>query len=590
MLDPRIYRMGLVPIVLAVIVLAFSLTDQPGPLSTTLAPDAYSGSAAFGTLTQLSANYPSRLPGSAGDDALAGYVASDLRKQGFEVSTQAFTARTAVGTRQLKNVVGLRAGQQNGSIVVVSHRDALSSPDPAGLSGTATMLELASVLNGETLQHTVILASTSGSDGAAGAAALARSLPQPVSAVIVLGDLSGSVVHEPVVVPWSDGQKLAPPVLRNTLAAALGSQTGLPAGSSGLLAQLAHLAFPVSPTEQTPFADQGEPAVLVSLAGERAPRPDEHVSPISMTTMGRTVLQAVSALDGGSAIPPPSSYLSLSGKSIPAWAIRLLALALIVPVLMATIDGFARARRRGSSVLRWLGWVLSAALPFVLAALLVLFSRAVGWIAAAPPGPLGASAIRLHGAEVALLGGLLVVIIGGLLGLPRGVGALVGVRSTGGQRSAPGPGAAAAVLLLLCTVALAVWVSNPFAAILLVPALHLWIWVVVPDVRLPGPAVVVLLLGGLALPALVAFEYAQTLGLGPVTAAWSWVLLIAGGGVGLLTAIEWSVFLGCVVSVIVIAIRAAGQDRPEPVPVTIRGPVSYAGPGSLGGTESALHR
>ncbi len=182
------------------------------------------------------------------------------------------------------------------------------------------------------------------------------------------------------------------------------------------------------------------------------------------------------------------------------------------------------------------------------------------------------------------------MIIGGLLGLPRGVGALLGVRSTDGQRSAPGPGAAAAVLLLLCTVALAVWVSNPFAAILLVPALHLWIWVVVPDVRLPGPAVVVLLLAGLALPALVAFEYAQTLGLGPVAAAWSWVLLIAGGGVGLLTAIEWSVFLGCVISVIVIAIRSAGQDRPEPVPVTIRGPVSYAGPGSLGGTESALHR
>ncbi len=61
--------MGLVPIVLAAIVLAFSLTGQPGPLGTSLAPQAYSGSAAFGTLNFLARNYPDRQPGSSGDDA-----------------------------------------------------------------------------------------------------------------------------------------------------------------------------------------------------------------------------------------------------------------------------------------------------------------------------------------------------------------------------------------------------------------------------------------------------------------------------------------------------------------------------------------
>jgi hypothetical protein len=590
MLDPRIYRMGLIPIVLAVIVLAFSLTGQQGPLSTTLAPDAYSGSAAFGKLSWLARQYPYRHPGSSGDRHLAGFVASALRSAGFQVWANSFEARTAVGTRQLENVVGLRAGQQNGSIVVVSHRDALSTPDPAQLSGTATMLELASVLNGETLQHTVILASTSGSDGAAGAQALARSLPQPVDAAIVLGDMSGTAAHEPIVVPWSGSQQVAPPVLRNTVAAALSAQTGLPAGSSSLLAQLAHLALPMAATEQAPFGVQGEPAVLLSLSGEQAPSPNELPSSVTMTTMGRTLLETISALDGGSAVPAPSSYLSLSGKSIPAWAVRLLVLALIVPVLMATIDGFARARRRGSSILRWLGWVLSAALPFALAGLLVLFARAVNWIAAAPPGPLGAPAIRLHSGEFALLGGVAVVIVGGLFGFRRGIAALAGRRRKGKAAPAEGPGAAAAVLLALCAVVVAVWFSNPFAAILLVPALHLWMWVVVPDVRLPAPAAAVLLLAGLALPALVALEYATVLGLGPLSAAWSWILLIAGGGLGFLYVLESSVFLGCVISVIAIAIRAAGKDRPEPVPVTIRGPVTYAGPGSLGGTKSALHR
>ena len=53
MLDPRIYRMGLLPVVLAVIVLAFSLGDQQGALGTNLAPDAYSGGYAYSQLQTM---------------------------------------------------------------------------------------------------------------------------------------------------------------------------------------------------------------------------------------------------------------------------------------------------------------------------------------------------------------------------------------------------------------------------------------------------------------------------------------------------------------------------------------------------------
>ena len=139
-------------------------------------------------------------------------------------------------------------------------------------------------------------------------------------------------------------------------------------------------------------------------------------------------------------------------------------------------------------------------------------------------------------------------------------------------------------------VALAIWFANPFAAALLVPALHLWMWIVVPDVRVPAPAAIVLLLAGLAAPVLVAFYYALTLGLDPIQLGWSWVLLLAGGGVGLITALEWGLVAGCAFSVVAIAARAARQPQPAEVPVTIRGPATYAGPGSLGGTKSALRR
>jgi hypothetical protein len=48
--------------------------------------------------------------------------------------------------------------------------------------------------------------------------------------------------------------------------------------------------------------------------------------------------------------------------------------------------------------------------------------------------------------------------------------------------------------------------------------------------------------------------------------------------------------LGCLASVVSIAVRLARRGRPEDIPVTVRGPVTYAGPGSLGGTESAIRR
>ena len=59
---------------------------------------------------------------------------------------------------------------------------------------------------------------------------------------------------------------------------------------------------------------------------------------------------------------------------------------------------------------------------------------------------------------------------------------------------------------------------------------------------------------------------------------------LGGGSISLAAALEWSVALGCVVSLAVIGVRAQRQRRPEELPVTIRGPLSYAGPGSLGGT------
>jgi Peptidase family M28 len=597
MLDPRIYRTGLVVVVLAGLVLAFSLGNQSAPLSSSLAPDAFNGQNVYASMTRMAAGDPVRRPGSDGDFALAAQVAKSFRqygqKSGFTVSTDTFSGRTADGERTLENVIAVRPGMESGSVVIVAHRDARGSPATASLSGTATLLELARDLAGETLRRTVVLASTSGSQGGAGAIRLASTLAGPIDAVIVLGDLAGQSVHQPIVVPWSDRQLLAPPVLRNTVAAALSQQASMGLRGTSVFGQFVHLAFPLTLSEQAPFGARGVPAVLLSLSGERGPAPGEPIAGADqLNSLGRAVLATISALDGGPTVPADSAYVLFDNKVVPGWAISLFVLALIVPVLLTTIDGLARARRRGHAVWRWLVLVLAAAVPFVLGVLVVLGARLTGAIAIAPPGPVPAGSVPLPSSGIAVLVVAVIVALGSFLLLrPLAIRFATG-RSRGRSHAAPGSsdGAVAALLLVLCAVAFATWISNPFAAALLLPALHLWLLAVNPDLRLRLPVRLLLLLLGLIPPALVVVYYAVTLGFTPLQAAWAATLLIAGHAVSLLAALEWAIFLGCVVTAAGILVALSRQPREQAAPVTVRGPVGYAGPGSLGGTESALRR
>ena len=79
MLDARLYRAALVPVLLAVIVCAFSLRDRPVPMTTTLAPDAVSGPRVSRELAGLAAAFPVRRAGDAADQALAERIAQTLR-------------------------------------------------------------------------------------------------------------------------------------------------------------------------------------------------------------------------------------------------------------------------------------------------------------------------------------------------------------------------------------------------------------------------------------------------------------------------------------------------------------------------------
>ncbi len=584
MLDPRIYRAAFLPILFALVLVGFSLKDQPRPLQAPVAPQAFDGGAAFAQLNSLAQANPDRQPGSTGDGRVAATVAKTLRSNHFRVSVRRFTGETAVGKRTLQTVIGERIGFSNRRILVVAHRDALGHGARAELSGTAALLQLAHVLGGRTLGRTLELASTSGgSAGAAGALQLARQLGGPVDAVLVLGDLAGTTTVRPVVVPWSDGQSIASLQLRRTVESAVHTETGMQPGGEPVGDQFTRLAIPLTVGEQGPFNALGVPAVTLSAGGERPPAADAPVSEARLDAFGRAALRAISALDAGHDVPAATPYMTIQHEMLPAWPVRLLVASLILPVLLAAIDAFARVRRRRQPVATWLGWIAACAIPFVLATLVVLLLPALGILHASPPRAVPRDAIpRQTGVLIALA----VVLLVGWFGI-RGL--LLRYTHIGGDPT--GPGAAAAVVLVLCAVAIGVWIVNPFAALLLVPALHLWLLAIAPEVRPRARFTLPMFALGLLPAVLVAWAYARQLQLNPLELAWTGVLLIAGGQVSVVAALVWSLVLGCSAAVLVIVVRGIRHGPPEErVAVTVRGPASYAGPGSLGGTESALRR
>ena len=106
-------------------------------------------------------------------------------------------------------------------------------------------------------------------------------------------------------------------------------------------------------------------------------------------------------------------------------------------------------------------------------------------------------------------------------------------------------GAVAGLLVVMCAVTFVIWLSNPFAALLVVPALHLWMWAISPDLRLPRAVRALLIAVGVAPVALVVVYYANGLGYGPLGLVWQAALLLAGHGVSLVAALEWCLLLGC---------------------------------------------
>ncbi len=590
MIEPRIYRAALLPALLAVLVAMFSVESRPAALPRGLAADElFDPSRALEEAEEITAARGEE-GGEAVGTASPRLVAESLATSGFESRIDNFE----VGDRKLANVSGRRAGTvaSESQIVVVANRyGAGPGGAPTGAADTAALLELARALQGRASRRTVTLVSLDGARlDEAGARRLAENLdPRSVEAVLAISALGAPGDLDAPIVPWSNGPTRSSPRLARTAGDAVRQELGTLPGQETVPGQLLRLSFPLGIGPQGVFLDREIQAIRFSGSGELPPgeRSVTELDRRRLGELGRAVLRTVSALDGPglSSDEPPGTYLAGARQLVPGWAVALVAFALLVPAVVTVADGFARVGRRRRGVGAWILWVLAGALPFAAAygllRLLDLVGLIPGFGVAGPPSAEPPTAWSL-----VLLAAIVLAVAPTWLFGRRGL-----VRRLHGLSRPSDPGAGAAVALVVCICVLALWWVNPLAALFLVPAVHLWSGAAVAAGSRPG---LVLAMAGLVLPLTVAVFWLQRLSLGPVEGLWYGALLVAGGQVKPLGALLGCLLLGAFFSLLAVLSARAGEAASAPppprAPPRTRGPLTYAGPGSLGGTRSALRR
>jgi Peptidase family M28 len=589
-INARTYRGTWLLVGIPLLVAAFSVS-QPPALPRANLPPAFDGSRALGLAKDLAGTYPDRRPGTLGATGAVEWLRARLREEGFEPQSDRFAATIPDrGRVHLVNVTASVPGRSPDAIVVLAHRDDIGAGPGAddNASGTAALLELARAYSAPPTQsgltprqrvqrpaHTLIFASTDG--GAYGWAGARHFLDHQVDpgrlvAVIDLDAIGGSAT--PGVQLAGDRPRSAPAALVKTAAARVEAQSGTPARAPTVLAQLIDLAFPFNYYEHALFVGRGIPAITLTTAGDRPPNPSEdtprRLDRPTLRQVGRSTSGLISSIDQAAEVTRgTSSYLFFGSRIIPGWAVELVLIAALLPFLVATVDLFARCRRRRiplrpafqsyrSRLLFWL-WIGGL---FALFSLTGVFGTNGG--GPIPPDVPGAADWPVLGlAGLCALGA-----IGWLVARDR----LFPRRPIAPEEELAG---SIVALLALAVVALVVTAVNPFALLFVLPSLHAWLWL--PQVRHARVWIrAAILLAGFAGVALLLASFAIRFGLG-LDAVWYIGQLVADGNVSIALLLSFLAWLAAAGQLAAVSggryapyPRASERPRRGPIRETVR--------------------
>src|SRR5512134_2238791 len=429
----RIYRAAWLVVAVPVLVAAFSV-GRPDALPPPRAQPFFDQATALQFATELT-TFPDRSPGTQGQQDAAEWVESQLQGYGFDVERQTFSADIpGLGTEELVNIIATAPRtvpanpQARRAIVVLAHRDNLGSSPGAGdnASGTGALVELARDLGSASLSHPVVLASTDGGAyGGLGAAHFAQSRPYAgrIAALVNL-DAIGSG-GSPRIEFAGDTARVPSPTLLRTTDESIQEQTGVEPRRAGALAQLVDLAFPFSFYEQAPFVSRGVPAVTITTAGSR-PRPpagdtSSELNEERIGELGRAAQMLIASLDESAEVASGTqSYLYFGTRLLYGWTLQLVLVFALIPFLAATVDLFARCRRRHIALLPALRSYLSRLAVWLWLGLVFALFAALGLLPNGEDRPIGLYTEAAQDWEVAALASLLgVSALAWLLARPR---------------------------------------------------------------------------------------------------------------------------------------------------------------------------
>jgi MFS family permease len=331
-------------------------------------------------------------------------------------------------------------------------------------------------------------------------------------------------------------------------------ERGGPGAGTGTFGQFARLSFPIGIGAQGVLLDRGYDAVRISGSGELPPGgagPPEAIDPDRLGTLGRAALRTLTALDQGQRPEHgPKSYVQAVSQVLPGWVLSLLAGALLLPVLVASVDAFARARRRHLDVLRWLRWLGAWVAPFLAALAAAQFLALVDATPSPPAAPVPPDDLPLDGPALAVLGGVLVAMV-----LAHLLARWLAARPDPELEQTPDLGAGVALGLTIAFGSLLLWLANPYAGLLVVPAAHLWMLLALTR-PLPARRVRALLIViGVAPALLVALYYMFALSVDPLSGVWYLLMLVTGHSVGIVSSLIACVLLAALCATVETSLR-----------------------------------
>ena len=472
-------------LVLPLAIVAFTVS-RPGPLPAPTLPPSFDATAAISLATELAGKYPSRVPGSTGDDRAARWFEQTLAQYGLATESETWRQQLpGLGEVELRNVAVVVKGSARGAIVFAAHRDTsgLGTGANDNATGTAALIQLArayaTVGTAQTkprpLHTLVFLSNDAGAWGGLGAYHFATHsrFRRDLLAVVTLDGLGGA--DPPRIDIGGDGGRSPAPALVRTAVARVREQIGDAPRLPGPLRQLVDLGVPFAFGDQAPFLGRHASALRLTTADDTG-RSDATDRPARLDRtrlahLGAAAQNLLASLDSaGELAQGTAPIVDVHGRVVLGWAIALVLIALLLPFLAAVIDLFVRARRHEAplapafrALRRRLGFWASLGG-------LVWLGSAVGMLPGGPARPLPP-----HGPAATdwPVTGLTVLVGGGIVAWFIARRRLVPRRPASHAEELAGYTAA---LVGLGALGVFVAIAHPLALLFLVPSLYLWLW------------------------------------------------------------------------------------------------------------------